>query len=212
MNKNNLEKNNNQRACPEKSRQTGRSRGFTLIETIVAIFILVLAVTGPMSAAQNSLKASFLARDQVVAFYLAQDAIEYLKNYKDQKIIENTETGSREIIKDTILAKCSRDGVPCAFSTLVEPEDSRNFKQCGNAGCGNLCFSFDKREYYTLSRGTTCDLSGSKTSKFIREVYIKEIEKDEEYAITVVIRWKPNFFTDRKIVVQENLYNWLPTD
>jgi prepilin-type N-terminal cleavage/methylation domain-containing protein len=56
------------------------SSGFTLIETLVAIFILVLATTGPLSFAQSGLRASFVARDQVVAFYLAQDAIETIKN------------------------------------------------------------------------------------------------------------------------------------
>jgi prepilin-type N-terminal cleavage/methylation domain-containing protein len=197
----NLEKNRNKKACPEKLQRSG---GFTLIEVIVAIFILVLAVTGPMSAAQNSLKASFLARDQVVAFYLAQDAIEYIKNYKDTSIISNAANSNKTIIHSSILAACSTGNTPCEVDTLNDngalPSD---IKKCNSNPCGLLYFNSTNKTY-------SPDSNKGDLSKFSREIYIKEIKKDVEYSVTVVIKWQPNFSTPRKIVVQENIYNWLP--
>lgn len=181
MNKNNSKKNKN---------------GFTLIEVIVAIFILVLAVTGPMSAAQNSLKSSFLARDQVIAFYLAQDAIEYLKNYKDQNIID----GVGNIIEQPIMNACEGPE-PCDVDTLGNGAPPSHVNKCNSGSCSPLIFNTINKTYSTNGSGVT--------SKFTRETYIKEIVPDQEYAVTVVIKWKPNFFTPREIVVQENLYNWL---
>ncbi len=61
--------------------------GFTLVETLVAITILLLAIGGPMFAVSQSLKSSYYARDQITAFYLAQDAIEYIRNLRDENAL-----------------------------------------------------------------------------------------------------------------------------
>jgi prepilin-type N-terminal cleavage/methylation domain-containing protein len=58
-------------------------RGFTIMETLVAILILLAVITGPLAFIQSGLRASFVARDQIVAFYLAQDAMEAIKNILD---------------------------------------------------------------------------------------------------------------------------------
>lgn len=63
--------------------------GFTLIETLVAITLLVLAITGPLQIAANSLYASFYARDEITAYYLAVEAIEYIKNSRDSLFLDD---------------------------------------------------------------------------------------------------------------------------
>jgi type II secretory pathway pseudopilin PulG len=74
MKKNILIQNNNQK------------RAFTLVETLVAISILMLAVTGPLFYASESLKAAIYAKDQITAFYLAQDAFEQIRGIRDGNI------------------------------------------------------------------------------------------------------------------------------
>jgi Tfp pilus assembly protein PilV len=175
--------------------------GFTLVETLIAIFILVLSVTGPMSVAQNSLKASFLARDQISAFYLAQDAIEYLKNEKDTNMIKKISDDTQEIFSSNYMTNCSIK--PCAIDTT---RSSSAVSTCPSGSCAPLCFDQVTQNYKTS--GSSC----STLSKFTREVYMKNGESGE-YIITVVIRWKSNFsLSDKKIVVQENIYNWLVTN
>ena len=63
--------------------------GFTLVETLVAISILMLAVTGPLYFASESLKAATYARDQITAFYLAQDAFEQIRKIRDDNLSGN---------------------------------------------------------------------------------------------------------------------------
>lgn len=58
-------------------------RGFTLIETLVAITILMLSVAGPLSVAQSAFTAAAISRDQLVASYLAQEQIEYVRELRD---------------------------------------------------------------------------------------------------------------------------------
>jgi len=58
-------------------------QGFSIIETIVAIAILSVALVAPLTLAQRGLNSSIYAKDQVTAFYLAQEAIEYVHYVRD---------------------------------------------------------------------------------------------------------------------------------
>jgi prepilin-type N-terminal cleavage/methylation domain-containing protein len=81
----------------QKNKNLKKNSGFTMIESLVAIFIILLAITGPMVFAQNGLRTAFLSRDQITAFFLAQDVIESIKNYRNgeaKKIVDGTLDGS----------------------------------------------------------------------------------------------------------------------
>ena len=57
--------------------------GFTLVETLVAISILMVAIVAPMTIVQNGLTAAGYAKQQMIADYLAQEALEYVKYHRD---------------------------------------------------------------------------------------------------------------------------------
>lgn len=59
------------------------SAGFTVIESLVAISILLLAVSGSFAAAQSSLQSSNFVKNRVTAYYLAQEGIEYIRHLRD---------------------------------------------------------------------------------------------------------------------------------
>lgn len=65
-------------------------KGFTIIETLVAVTILMISIVGPLTIAQKSLMASIYARDQVTASFLAQDIMEKIKNDKSNALLANT--------------------------------------------------------------------------------------------------------------------------
>ncbi len=58
--------------------------GFTLLEAIVAIAILLVAIVGPMNIAQKSLHTSLISRDEMTATFLAEDIIEAARTIRDQ--------------------------------------------------------------------------------------------------------------------------------
>ncbi len=109
-------------------------RGFTLIETLVAITVLVLSITGPLQIAANSLFSSFYARDQITAYYLAEEAIEYAKNARDTTFLSDvfTGTGNNDWLKG--LEVCVNDGVDhtdgCYIDTLVNFSSGNAVHQC----------------------------------------------------------------------------------
>jgi hypothetical protein len=53
-----------------------KKSGFTIVETLVAVAILMIAIAGPLTIVNKSLRAAMEAQDQVTAAYLAQDVIE----------------------------------------------------------------------------------------------------------------------------------------
>lgn len=60
-----------------------KNKAFTLVETLVAISILTIALTGPLAIIAQALRSSYFARDQITAYYLAQEAVEYIRNRRD---------------------------------------------------------------------------------------------------------------------------------
>lgn len=62
-------------------------RGFTLIETMVAVSILTLAVAGPLYTASRAIVAAETSRDRLTASYLAQEGIEYVRMMRDNEYL-----------------------------------------------------------------------------------------------------------------------------
>src|SRR3972149_102217 len=70
------------------------SRGFTLIETLVAISLLSIAIVAPMSLTSQSLTAAYYARDQVTAFNLAQEGLEAVRAFRDGQVLQISQSAA----------------------------------------------------------------------------------------------------------------------
>jgi len=167
-------------------------QGFTLIETLVAVLLLATAITGPLTIAAKGLSAALIARDQMVAFYLAQDAVEYVRFVRD----------SNKLADDpwlTNLAACTgTDG--CTIDTqqgLVTP-------------CSGACALINKYDdgsgqvYFTYALGTPTP------QQFRRTVVLAPPSTGEvtETVLTVMVSWRAQSGVTRTISVRENLLDW----
>ncbi|MDQ5957709.1 MAG: hypothetical protein QG665_33, partial [Patescibacteria group bacterium] len=65
-----------------KSKQSG----FTLIETFVAVLILVFAVIAPLGLLARAISDGNFAKNQVIAYFLAQEGVELVINQRDKNV------------------------------------------------------------------------------------------------------------------------------
>ncbi len=70
------------------------NKGFTIVETLVAVTILMISIAGPLTIANKSLMAAIYAKDQVTASFLAQDLMEDIKNQRDGALAAGTSFGT----------------------------------------------------------------------------------------------------------------------
>ena len=138
---------------------SNKNRGFTLVETLVAITVLTLALGGPMTLATRSIKDSLASRNKVVAFYLAHEAIEYVKNVRDSNF----------------LTKMATDNFP--NSDWLYGQDS----VISALTCSGSPLNFDVAD-------GSYDCSGGAPSIFSRDITIRSITSDE-IKVEVTVNW-----------------------
>lgn len=70
-------------------RKTSPQSGFTLIETLVSITILLIVIAGPLAITSSSAKSSAFSSEQVTAFFLAQEGVELVEKARDDLLLTN---------------------------------------------------------------------------------------------------------------------------
>lgn len=64
--------------------------GFTLIETLIAVTILLIAVVGPIALIGDSIRKMYYARDEALAINLAQEGIEMVRQVRDSNMLSGS--------------------------------------------------------------------------------------------------------------------------
>ncbi len=172
--------------------------GFTLIETMIAITILTLAVSGAFMAANSALTVAEISRGQLTASYLAQEGIEYVRKVRDDAYLfrysQNDPTASTDGWSDFLakVASCSSANA-CALDPIM------GLQQCSSGICP-LYIRSDG--IYTLDSG-----SGSNTlTSFTRKIRTMKVSATDEQASSTV-SW--NFHGQPySITVTDDLTPW----
>ena len=99
-----------------------KQAGFSLVEMLVSISILLLVVTGPMTVTSRTSKSATFATEQVQAFFLAQEGLEIAQKLRD----------------DLLLVNFASAGVAwTAFSnSTAAGAGAGAYQRCFNGGCG----------------------------------------------------------------------------
>lgn len=162
------------------------NNGFTLVETLVAISVLLISVVAPMTLAQQGIRSARIAQEQTTASYLAQDALEYIHNVRDTNRAE---------------ADDWLDGLgPCINSTCKIDVPAETITSCsgGSPACENL-----RKQESTNLFGYD---SGWTETVFNRKVEIDQLT-DYEVEVVVTMSWDTGLF-EREFVVRNHLYDW----
>lgn len=185
-------------------------RGFTLIETLVAITVLSVAIVGPFVAIQSAFKASTASRDQLIATLLAQEGIEYIRGVRDNNYLYNVKNPGSAV--SWLYGIDSTGGVDCTSPkrcmvdpTIGNPFASGAVRWCGTGGTGACTALNLAPSSYLYTHQTP---AGYRVTPFVRSVTLTTVTPNKDVQVTVTV----SFTSGRQsytVTLSETLSNWL---
>jgi Tfp pilus assembly protein PilV len=194
-----------------------KNNAFTLVETLVAISIIMVAVLGPFALIENNINAAYITRDEIIANSLAQEGIEYAVFTRDSVYLYNqrfnqsndftaymdgTPSGAANCIAPNY---CTIDPT----GTSVNPSWIGTFQQCPGGTCTPL-YTRPAPDYTYTQQS-----SGNTQSRFTRTLQICYLNGticnstlSNEAKVTVVVSWVTLGKT-YSTTVTDYLQNWL---
>ena len=175
-------------------------KGFTIIETLVAITILVFGVVAPLTAVSRAINASIIAKDKISAFYFAQEGVEYVRYIRDTNILKGKASWLQHLGHCLGANGCYIDDI------LESVPGGGNAPMGGNCGAGQCRFI-----EYRPSEGRFGFFNGGsdEDTKFRRRINIVETIPDIEAEITVTVIWVTKGTSNvNPYVLRETMFNW----
>lgn len=175
-----------------------KNKGFTLIEALVAISILMIAIASPMTLAQKGLSTATLSKDQMIASFLAQDAMEAVKNIRDQIAISKTSgdwLDSTGIFAPCICSNEDGDckpgsGQPLKFCTIDTTAKVWGPTSILAGDINNAKLRMATVDIVGVKHFIKYDYSGSDVSKFSRYINMnKDSVNPDEATVRVRVEW-----------------------
>ncbi|MDP3935291.1 MAG: hypothetical protein Q8Q46_03700, partial [Candidatus Giovannonibacteria bacterium] len=167
----------------KNQKSKNKNSGFSLLETTVAIAILVAAVIGPLTLASSSIKSSSQAKNNLAAAGLAQEGVELMRNFRANNIFEGSGWTA---------------GMDSCFSASGCQIDAATLEI---TSCGTFCsyLNFDQNSgLYSYGAGTPVI--------FMRTINIETVSANE-IKIKVLVAWEERF-GPQKFTLEEHLLNW----
>ena len=176
-------------------------RGFTLVETLVAITVVVTAMVGPLYAVQQAMNASRSARDQLVASSLAQDGVEFVRGIRDNNYLYVLNNPSST--RSWLFGLDASGGTNCiSAACIVDSTQQSAVSRCSGT-CAPLRLS--QNGLYNQAAQSAVNVP----TMFTRSVQLTPVSgSTTEMVVTVTVTWTSRGQA-RNVTITERLHNWL---
>jgi prepilin-type N-terminal cleavage/methylation domain-containing protein len=171
-----------------------KEKGFSLLETLVALAILTAAVTGPMNLATVSIRSASLAHNNITASFLAEEGMELVRARRDAMAYTGQDWLA-DIGVCTVAAPCIADVFASATTDIIRP-------------CSGAC----PKLKYDSATGVFSQPATGADSIFTRTVSVDTaapFNSAREAQVTVTVSWKERFLPNlQTVIIATNLSNW----
>lgn len=156
-------------------------KGFTVIEVIVAIFVITAGIVGVLSLVTQTISSVTHSKDKLIAAYLAQEGIEIVRNIRDTNWLEEEDWNN---------------GISTASDYGLDYQSSEFPDTTCNLG----------PEKYLKYDGNFYNCSSGSDTKFKRKITVTPPGADI-LEVLVLVEWQEKGKT-YEFETQETLYNW----
>jgi hypothetical protein len=154
-----------------------------------------------MTLTYKSLAASAYAKDELVATYLASEAIEYVRQLRDTARLQNPNRPDQWL---------NNIPPPCRTGNSCELDVSRNGTQL------RLCSGTCSKLYFDNTTGVYGFMGGGRSEKpYRRTIRITEQsvqqsgrEVGKELRVVAEVSWQTRTFPVQRLELEERLFNW----
>lgn len=189
-------------------KQNNNSKGFTLVETLVAISIFTISIIALLSVLSQGISNTNYAKQKIIASYLAQEGIEYMRNLRDTFVLfdaSGAQVGwdafNTKIapVANTLCASatgCYFDDQGLDYVNHSQPMIDITLTACG-VDCPYLLYNENTGKYGYAS-GISTD--------FIRKINV--IQTSNQTKISSTVYWTQGSGV-HNISFSESLFNWV---
>ncbi len=169
-----------------------KNKGFTIVESLVAITILVMVIIGATSAVQSGISSYIFSKDQIIAFYLAQEGFEQIRNIRDENGLKN---------QDWLTGLSTNPSDPCYFGNacIVDPVVSATPTMCSSPGNCPMLRQDTGTGFFGYNASWPSTI-------FRREIVLTQINSNE-VSILVTVNWSKGI-ASRQFRARGNILNW----
>lgn len=175
-----------------------KQSGYSLVEVLIAITVLLISIVGPLTIAQAGLKNASLAKQQNTAFFLAQEGLEVVVKMREDDALPSyvSNPGDDVWSESGVLGiddlECTSD-TPCG----VDIANSELFR-CDADGETCDLYLFDSgRDRYRH------DSTGGEATRYRREISVNV--NDTRLHVTARVNWGED--SDEQVELETYIYN-----
>jgi hypothetical protein len=164
-----------------------------------------------MTLTAQSLASAYYARDEVTAFYLAQEGLEVVRNLRDNNILQNAQGGvSVNLLNNIPINTPFRVDARISYTSATTPP------LC-SADPGGNCLSLQTDSNVNPSTGLYGYTGGWAPTPFTRSMIACYVQPggacntivSDEVKITATVSWKTGSIQSRSVAISQNLYRWV---
>lgn len=206
-----------------KAKQPNNKSGFTLVEVLVSLSLLLVVLVGPLTFLASSSQNAQISNEQIPATFLAQEGVELVHKVRDDELVKwfkSEFSGTPWQDAQNKLSDCL-EGTGCGLEVEESNRSGDDVHDVSVHSCSEAdsCVLYRKNDF-SDSNGTdrkryTYDSSGDvQETPYTRTIYLNPVGgSDREIEIVSEVRWRSGTLIQEQVVeVKTSIFNVYDTD